>query len=76
MPSVRNIKYERAIKQSTLSIEGVLIVDNCAQLVSSVAGLVPLPMAVMTSIGVLRFYRKPERGELLDTAKRLNADDY
>lgn len=74
--SLRNIKYERAIGQSNSPVVGVLIVDNCAQLVSSISGLIPLPMAVTTSLGVLRFFRRPERGELVDVSKRLSADDY
>lgn len=76
MGPLRNIKYERAIKQSTAPVAGVLIEHNEATLIADVRGLVPLPMAVVTSVGVLRFYRRPIAGELIDATKRLNPDDY
>lgn len=58
---------EKSLREG-MKIAGIMISGKTHYVVDDVSGLVALPKAINTRVGVLRFYREPNEGELVDCA--------
>lgn len=70
--NVRDAELERALAEHHahgVHPIAILMHKDEYELIQSTEGLIPMPVVVSTSQGMMRYYRKPLDGEVMDTSE-------
>ena len=75
-PNLYDIDLERSLSNALKHgpVVEILVEQDHWEWVMSARGLIRMPAAVNTSIGMLRYYRRPLPGEIIDSSDQSGPD--